>query len=161
MFVESNFDDFLLNKNEFQVSPNDLKSRNLFKSKSIIFSYIYSENIEIGCKGHYVDNNFIIYSYGTSQRNNGYGSKFLLFLNNILANINIKIQVCDITSAAFPFWMKMYERNIIDNIIFDNFDIKSIINKNIYHNLISEMYNLYKTYKKADNWIKLLVKSNL
>lgn len=124
----------------------------LLDDKKISFSLFVDDTNKVSCSGYCLDQKFIIYNFGSETKNKGYGRVALKWLKNELCYHNISLLVTDITNFAFPFWIKMFDENVIDDVILSSFTLKELNNKEISENENTEYFNrCIDVYKKLDN----------
>ena len=98
------------------------------------------------------------------MRNCGYARETLRWLKNELGKQNIGLFVKDITNFAFPFWVKMFDENMIDDILFDGITLKQLNNKEISENdnarYLYECLNLYRELDNKYDYLDKLYENN-
>ena len=167
MTASGNFSHFLQNPHLYELSDKEIEYTdkfryNMLKDKNIIFEISIGNNpIEI--EAYLKSSSFIIYNFGSEKIRKGYGRLSLTWIKNQLP-YDMKLYVVDITVAAFPFWLKMYDEEIISDILFTDFTITNIIKSNYVKNmdhtfvLISKLWELYQNYNHKNQWLNYINK---
>ena len=155
---------FLNNKSKYEL-PDDFniselnKKYHLLGEKNLLFEIEFDKDNRVNLRAYFIRNKFIIHDFNSTPRRKGYGTKCLKYIKELLCKHNISLCVTDITSFAFPFWMKMYEENIIINIIYNNCTIEDVINNRVSENENKNIfydYKLYKIWDKETPWLEHL-----
>ena len=162
MIVSGNFNDFLENPHLYELSDKEIEytqksEYKMLKNKNIIFEISMESNL-VNIGAYLKNGHFVIYDFESEEKRMGYGRLSLVCIKSQLQN-KIKLSVTDITVAAFPFWIKMYNTTIIDDILFTNWTIMGVIKGgNVKKNdhtfaLISKLLELYREYDHKNDWL--------